>query len=212
MKKYTDEDRNKVVQLCDGKRSSRQIAEETGLPIKWIQKLMKKLGLPRLPAHSPQGELNHAWKGGRIIEKDGYVTVPAPKGHPYAKVYSYKKIGRIFEHRLVMEQHIGRYLTPLEVVDHINGCTIDNRIENLRLFENNGKHLAETLKGRVPQWSEQGLLKIRGKSGLKIDTYNHRKVSGEIRKHQIHLFVSLHGKKALCLLGMERYLDCIQND
>ena len=37
-------------------------------------------------------------------------------------------------HRVVMEAHIGRRLTRYEVVHHINGDGMDNRIENLQLM------------------------------------------------------------------------------
>lgn len=44
------------------------------------------------------------------------------------------KKGYVREHRLVIEKKIGRYLQADEVVHHINGNTLDNRLENLLLM------------------------------------------------------------------------------
>lgn len=51
------------------------------------------------------------------INKDGYLLIS----------------GRL-EHRVVMEQHLGRPLRDRENVHHINGDRLDNRIENLELW------------------------------------------------------------------------------
>jgi len=42
----------------------------------------------------------------------------------------------VYEHRWLMEQHIGRKLLKNEHVHHINGNTTDNRIENLEILSN----------------------------------------------------------------------------
>jgi len=72
----------------------------------------------------PFGEKASHWKGGRTILQ-GYIRIYSPN-HPYKSKHGY-----VAEHRLIMEQHIGRFLNPSERVHHINGIKTDNRIENL---------------------------------------------------------------------------------
>jgi len=81
-----------------------------------------------------RGAKNHRWKGGRWLHQGKYWLVLRPD-HPRADRHGYVR-----EHRLVMEEHLGRLLLRTEVVHHRNGDTQDNRIENLRLFPTNGEH------------------------------------------------------------------------
>lgn len=46
----------------------------------------------------------------------------------------------LYQHRLVMERHLGRPLTSVEVVHHVNHQRDDNRLENLHLCANQGEH------------------------------------------------------------------------
>jgi len=87
------------------------------------------------------GGANHyRWNGGRMRTMQGYVMLHRPN-HPHAV----KPNGYVMEHRLVMEQHIGRFLTPKETVHHLNHVKDDNRIENLFLFPSRGTHMRHHL-------------------------------------------------------------------
>lgn len=79
-----------------------------------------------------KGHTPHNYKGWRLTQArmpgNPYKQIYMPN-HPYAN-----KAGYVREHWLVMEKLIGRYLTPDEIVDHINMNTLDNRPENLRVM------------------------------------------------------------------------------
>jgi len=82
-------------------------------------------------------EASH-WKGGKIKHSLGYIWI-LKRDHPFAD-----KKGYVLEHRLVMEKHIGRYLTDKELVHHKDGNTSNNDISNLQIMtraEHNKHHM-----------------------------------------------------------------------
>jgi len=182
----------KIVSLSNGSRSSVEIAELTGLSPRYVRKVVLRLNLPRLGGGAQPGKANHQYVSGRRIDLDGYVLVTAPKDHPHARQRTRRSGKLIYEHRLVLEQHLGRYLLPEEVVDHIDGLTLHNAPENLRLFASNGEHLAATTTGRTKLWSEKGRQNIgsrtdRGATIERVDSYGQRRKSGDVRLRQILL-------------------------
>lgn len=129
------------------------------------------------------------WKGGRHLDKHGYVMVFQP-GHPYASKTGKGRAGYVREHRLVMEAVLGRYLTPQEVVHHKDGNNQNNTPSNLELFTKNSDHLATTLKGKIPRWTEDGKRRIAEGQKKKIGM----KLSPEARKNMSLAQYRRHGK------------------
>jgi hypothetical protein len=79
-----------------------------------------------------KGQLPHNYKGHRFTQsrkQSGVYKLIYKPDHPFAT-----KSGHVREHRLIMEEELGRYLRPDEIVDHINMNTLDNRPENLRVM------------------------------------------------------------------------------
>jgi hypothetical protein len=82
---------------------------------------------PRLNGikHGPE---HHNWKGGTYMHGNGYVYEYAPD-HPTAT----RKMPYVLQHRLVMEQTLGRFLEPDEDVHHEDEDKTNNDPANLVL-------------------------------------------------------------------------------
>ena len=98
-------------------------------------------------ARAKQGAQNPEWKGG--VRKKGCYLLELCHGHPAADRWGY-----VYQHRLVMERILGRYLTPHEVVHHLDGNPLNNDPANLWLLSHGEHkrlhHRISRLNPRVP--------------------------------------------------------------
>lgn len=113
--------------------SSSRLAAEYGVAVPTIVGTVRREGVPIRT--QPVGSGHHSWKGGRIVNSQGYVAVRIPPDDP---MRSMGQNGYVLEHRLLMARHLGRPLRRSETVHHRNGDRKDNRMENLQL--RNGPH------------------------------------------------------------------------
>jgi hypothetical protein len=93
-----------------------------GKPLRYIH------GHHRRGGKFPTGKPPHNFNSGLTQRKDGRWYINCRDG------------SKVLYYRAVMEAHLGRELRPGEVVHHINGDCTDDRIENLRLFEDDSLH------------------------------------------------------------------------
>lgn len=112
-------------------KSMNTIAKEMGVSAACIRKYFVQYGIVRRAKYEHfTASHRGAYEGKKRYLSCGYVAVYMPS-HPRAGV---RKC--VYEHDLVMEAHIGRYLNPGEVVHHIDGNKSNNDISNLMLLSN----------------------------------------------------------------------------
>lgn len=200
--------KNQPARFLD-RESLRRLYVEEGLTQKEIARRYKRaqttvssaLHAYGIEAGMARGERHGMWKGGVTISSGGYRWIRCPD-HPHRNQGNY-----VQEHRLVMERVLGRYLRPEEVVHHIDDDRLNNAPENLQVFENNSKHIAETLKGKAPLRTEDGRMRwLQGcRVGATIAAANRRALKAYAQAHSTttaHLRATLT-PAALVLLKTE---------
>ncbi len=138
-----EQEQSIIKSYCNGTgKFAGEISRELGVNSQVVTNCLRRNGIKVTRRWcSLKGEKNHSWRGGR--RKSGkYVSIYMPS-HPQAN----NKY--VLEHRLMMEEKLGRYLLPEEVVNHKDGNTLNNNIDNLELFQNNGEHI----KYHIPKFN-----------------------------------------------------------
>jgi hypothetical protein len=132
--------------------------------------IRKRLGIffKTLTKGRQYGGLNsrHTKNGGKHIDHRGYVVVG--RFHPENDHEE-----TVYEHKLVMEQHIGRKLKPGEIIHHIDNVKSNNDIDNLFLCEHSTHRKCDLsamdvcyelyMKGLVYFDKDEGIYKVRDK-------------------------------------------------
>lgn len=132
-------------QMYEQGQTLKQVASQVGRSETFVKKRLLDADVVLRPSGFQKGSMNVKWIGGRRQDQNGYWKIYKPE-HPMSD-----NVGYVFEHRLIMSEHLGRILTQKETVHHINGISDDNRIENLKLYSGNSDHLREHFKKRREQ-------------------------------------------------------------
>jgi hypothetical protein len=105
---------------------------------KWSER-KKKEHAEITRARGLRGPSSPNWKGGRVLDKSGYVFLMKEYLSPEDQALFPDTERYIMEHRLIMARKYGRSLKKREHVHHINGTKDDNREENLMVMDHS-KH------------------------------------------------------------------------
>lgn len=136
--------------------------------------------------YSKKGCENPNWKGGRYFDGK-YFRVISPN-HPFKN-----KMGYVYEHRLVMEKELGRYLKSSEIVHHKNHDGQDNKPSNLEIFKDQGEHIRQHSSGRV--YSEESKHKISlARLGWKPTKETREKMSLSAKKRAVREYQETIGR------------------
>jgi len=130
--RWTKEYRTKVLDLYSKHKNAGKVAKELKKFRSSVLRVLKQEGVYIKP--SGKGEGHSQWKGGRGI-KSGYWTVYNPN-HPRAL-----NIGRVWEHLLVAEKKLGRYITKSEPIHHIDFDRLNNDPDNLYVCRDTQEHM-----------------------------------------------------------------------
>lgn len=132
------------------------------------------------------------WNIRKTVSKGDYIYAVVPE-HPKCT-----KNGYVLEHRIVMENYLGRILDDEEIIHHLNEDRKDNRIENLELClhkyhvsSHRKQHGKKMVKLKCPECKKIFYRRLGQTFIQKGGTYTccSRSCSGKLRR-----YITLNGK------------------
>jgi len=124
-------DWDKILNYYNNGKSEKEISLITKYKQPTINYVLKKSNVEKR-AKDIKGEKNSHWKKGISYDRNRKM-IYSPK-HPHAKLVGLGKTPYVYEYRLVMEKHIGRFLCENEIIHHKDGDVTNNDINNLELM------------------------------------------------------------------------------
>lgn len=137
---------DRIFEMARSGMNCGEIAREIQDDPEQVREFLAYHGIARQNSGARLGDKNPKWKGGRSLDADGYILVLS-RDHPFRNRHGYVRL-----HRMVMEEKLGRFLDPDEVVHHMDGNKENNDPDNLELFDNNGDHIRHEWED--PAWKE----------------------------------------------------------
>jgi len=117
---------------------------------------------------------------GFVIRKDGRKLIYMPE-HP-----NIMRGGYVLNSRLVMETKMGRYLTDIEIVHHLDFNKSNDNLDNLYLFKNQSEHIKYHKFLRKIVMEELGTFKTKKEYAQEYERIN-RKTINKKAKERYHI-------------------------
>lgn len=143
-----------IKKMIEDKRTKPEIAESLGISTDTVTSVIRAFDLPRTKSEWTKRERHPNWKGG-YKSYHGYIRVRV-YDHPYAASDGYIPL-----HRKLVEDRLGRYLKPDEIVHHIDGDKSNNELSNLMVLSPSDHFVRTKLCKKCPLQKEIKTLKMK---------------------------------------------------